>query len=95
MTYNLNNRLKINATDDGGIWSVATNEDGNRPWIWQRRLALLEAMKAFQCIDVNNRPEISDGQLSQYTCEALTACIDNEKNGDEYSYPSSLSDLSC
>ena len=95
MTYNLNNHLKIDATDDGGIWSVGTKEKDNRPWIWRRRLALLEAKKAFQRIDINNRPEISDRQLSQYTCEALTACIDNEKNGDEYSYPSSLSDLSC
>jgi hypothetical protein len=86
--------LKISATDDGGIWRVATEEPGKYPWIWSHRLALLEAKKAFQRIDDNNQPEISDDQLAQYTGEALTACLD-PKCGNEYVYPFPPSNLNC
>jgi hypothetical protein len=47
------------------------------------RLALLEAKKAFQHIDDNNQPVVSDTNWSQYTCEALTAFLDNPDQ-DEY-----------
>jgi hypothetical protein len=83
------NHLKISATDDGGIWRVVTKGQGKHPWTWSNRLALLEAKKAFQRIDDDNRPEISDAQLAQYTCEALTACLD-PKSENEYVYPSPL-----
>jgi hypothetical protein len=83
--YDLPN-LRIDATDDGGIWVVATRQQGKSPWVWKRRVALLEAKKAFQRIDDNNRPVVSDANLSQYTCEALTACLDNPDQ-NEYIYP--------
>lgn len=35
--------IKIDATDDGGIWGVGTEDPGKEPWIWRKRLALLEA----------------------------------------------------
>jgi len=57
------------------------------PWVWESRLALLEAKRAFQRIDDNNRPVVSDANWSQYTCEALTAFLDNPDQ-DEYIYPS-------
>ena len=79
--------LKLDATDDGGIWVVATKKPGVSPWLWKSRLALLEAKKAFQRIDDNNRPVVSDANWSQYTCEALTAFLDNPRR-DEYIYPS-------
>jgi hypothetical protein len=74
--YDLPN-LSIDATDDGGIWLVVTRQQGKYPWEWKRRLVLLEAKKAFQRIDDDNRPVVSDAHLSQYTCEALTACLDD------------------
>jgi hypothetical protein len=80
-------KLNLDATDDGGIWVVATKEPGVSPWVWKSRLALLEAKKAFQRIDDNNRPVVSDANWSQYTCEALTAFLDNPDQ-DEYIYPS-------
>ena len=40
-------------------------------------MALLEAKIAFQTIDDNDRPVLSGANLSQYTCEALTAFLDN------------------
>lgn len=79
--------LRVDATDDGGIWRVQTKERGKSPWTWERRLALLEAKKVFQSIDDNNQPVVSDAHLSQYTCEALTACL-NYPDQDEYIYPS-------
>jgi hypothetical protein len=69
-------RLKIDATDDGGIWVVKKHKDKS-PWVWNRRLALLEAKRAFKHIDDDNRPGLSDNYLAQYTCEALTACLDS------------------
>lgn len=80
-------KLKLDATDDGGIWVVATEAPGVSPWAWKSRLALLEAKKAFQHIGDDNQPVVSDANWSQYTCEALTACLDNP-NQDEYIYPS-------
>ena len=85
MRYDLPH-LRIDATDDGGIWLVATRQQGLYPWTWKRRVALLEAKKAFQRIDDNNRPVVSDANSSQYTCEALTACLDNPEQ-NEYIYP--------
>jgi hypothetical protein len=82
-------KLKLDATDDGGIWVVTTEAPGVSPWAWKSRLALLEAKKAFQRIDDNNKPVVSDANWSQYTCEALTACLNNP-NQDEYIYPSAL-----
>ena len=79
-------KLKLDATDDGGIWVVAIEEPGVSPWAWKSRLALLEAKKAFQRIDDNNRPVVSDAHWSQYTCEALTALVDNSDQ-DEHIYP--------
>jgi len=67
-------KLRIDATDDGGIWVVEKRE-GKSPWTWKRRLALLEAKRAFQRIDNGNRPGLSDDNLAQYTCEALTECL--------------------
>lgn len=67
--------LRLDATDDGGIWTVETREWNKYPWMFVRRLALLDAKKAFQCIDDDNQPVVSDAHLSQYTCEALTACL--------------------
>jgi hypothetical protein len=68
-------KLRIDATDDGGIW-VVKKRKGKSPWTWNRRLALLEAKRAFQRIDDDNRPGLSDDHLAQYTCETLTACLD-------------------
>lgn len=79
--------LRVDATDDGGIWTVETKGWNKHPWIWGRRLALLDAKKAFQYIDDDNQPVVSDAHLSQYTCEALTACL-NYPYEDEYIYPS-------
>ena len=79
--------LKLDATDDGGIWVVATKKPGVSPWLWKSRLALLEAKKAFQRIDDNDQPVVSDAHWSQYTCEALTVFVDNPDR-DEYIYPS-------
>jgi hypothetical protein len=87
--------ITIDATDDGGIWEVGTEEPGKDPWMWKRRLALLEAKKAFQRIDDDNKPVTSDTNWSQYTCEALTACL-KYPDQNEYISPSPpLSDLSC
>jgi hypothetical protein len=79
-------KLRIDATDDGGIWAV-NRHNGKSPWTWNRRLALLEGKKAFQRIDDDNRPGLSDDHLAQYTCEALTACLDPKGLG-EYVCPS-------
>jgi hypothetical protein len=79
--------LRVDATDDGGIWTVETVEPGKSPWTWGRRLALLEAKNAFRLIDNDGRPVVSDAHLSQYTCEALTAYL-NYPDQDEYIYPS-------
>jgi len=79
--------LRVDATDDGGIWTVETMNRGKSPWMWGGRLALLEAKKAFQSIDDKGRPVVSDAHLSQYTCEALTAYL-NYPGQDEYIYPS-------
>jgi hypothetical protein len=67
--------MNIDATDDGGIWSVETNEHGKKPWKWGKRLAILEAKKAFEQIDIDNRAVVSDANWSQYTCEALTSFL--------------------
>ncbi|OCK88166.1 uncharacterized protein K441DRAFT_700744 [Cenococcum geophilum 1.58] len=67
--------LRVDATDDGGIWKVETKGLDKHPWTWKSRLALLEAKKAFRCIDDDNQPVVPDANLSQYTCEALTACL--------------------
>jgi hypothetical protein len=75
-------KLRIDATDDGGIWVVEKNEDKS-PWTWKRRLALLEAKRTFQHIDDDHRPGLSDDNLAQYTCETLTACLENSEE-DEY-----------
>ena len=80
-------KLSLDATDDGGIWEVETETLGASPWVWTSRLVLLEAKKAFQRIDDNNRPVVSDAHWSQYTCEALTALLDNSDQ-DEYIDPS-------
>jgi hypothetical protein len=42
--------LKIDATDDSNIWELTTQKP-RRLWNWGRRLALLEAKKAFKRID--------------------------------------------
>jgi hypothetical protein len=82
-------KLSLDATDDGGIWVVATclTQPRSPAWVWENWLALLEAKRAFQSIDVNNQPVVSDANWSQYTCEALTAFLDN-LDQDEYVYPS-------
>jgi len=80
-------KLSLDATDDGGIWVMTTKEPGVSPWVWKSRLALLEAKKAFQRIDDNNQPVVSDAHWSQYTCEALTALLD-DSDQNEYIYPS-------
>lgn len=88
-------KLKLDATDDGGIWVVATKKSGVSPWTWESRLALLEAKKAFQRIDDKYQPVVSDANWSQYTCEALTAFLDNPDQ-NEYIYPSApLTSLDC
>ena len=79
--------LRVDATDDGGIWTVETKEPGKSPWTWGKRLALLEAKRVFRSINNDGRPVVSDDHLSQYTCEALTAYL-NYPNQDEYIYPS-------
>jgi hypothetical protein len=89
--FNLHS-IKIDATDDGGIWEVKTEEPGKDLWMWERRLALLEAKKAFQRIDNNNQPVTSDACWSQYTCEALTACL-KYPDQNEYISFAPLSDL--
>jgi hypothetical protein len=81
--------IKFDATDDGGIWTTATTTLGKRPWTWGKRLALLEANRAFHHIDLENRPVVSDANWSQYTCEALTACL-NYPDEKEYISPSPL-----
>jgi hypothetical protein len=75
-------KLRIDATDDGGIWVVGKSKV-KAPWMWKRRLALLEAKRAFQHIDDDHRPGLSDDNLAQYTCETLTACLENSEE-DEY-----------
>lgn len=72
---NTENALKFDATDDGSIWDVWTNMPGKVPWEWGKRLAILEAAKAFHHIDRENRAVVSDANWAQYTCEALTACL--------------------
>lgn len=79
--------LKIDATDDGGIWSVETREQGKSPWKWGKRLALLEAKRAFQRIDDDNRAVVPDANWAQYTCEALTSYLEYPDQ-KEYVYPS-------
>jgi len=46
--------IKFDATDDGGIWTTATTALGKCPWTWGKRLALLEAKRAFHHIDLEN-----------------------------------------
>jgi hypothetical protein len=74
--------LRVDATDDGGIWVVRKSKDKS-PWMWNRRLTLLEAKRVFQRIDDDNRLGQSDDHLTQYTCETLTACLENSEE-DEY-----------
>ncbi len=77
--------LRINATDDGGIWVVETKQPGKSPWVWTRRVALLEAKRAFQSINGKSRRTVRDTHLLQYRCEALSACLD-EPDRNEYIY---------
>jgi hypothetical protein len=79
--------LKLDATDDGGIWPMATERLGKSPWKCMRRLVPLDAKKAFQHIDIDGQPVVSDASWSQYICEALTALLENPGQA-EYIYPS-------
>jgi len=56
--------LTVDATDDGSIWTVETKQRGKCRWMWRSRLALLEAKKAFQRIDDNGQPVVSDAHLA-------------------------------
>jgi hypothetical protein len=78
--------LDVSATDDGGIWVVATEEQGKLPWKCKERLVFLEAKRAFQRIGDDNKPIVSSSHLAQYTCEALTQHL-KYLGQKEYIYP--------
>lgn len=78
--------LRIDATDDGGIWVVRSHQPGKTVWRYMRRLVLLEAKRAFGDIDDGHQPTVSDAHLAQYTCEALSAFLEDQTQ-NEYVYP--------
>jgi hypothetical protein len=57
-------RLKIDATDDGGIWKVMNQEHGKGPWMPVTKLALIEAKREFKFIDISGLAVIPDNHLS-------------------------------
>lgn len=66
---------RIRATDDGGLQFHVGNET--------RQVACLEAKRAFQALDKDGRPTISDQTLGQVVGEALVLHQDDKNTSQE------------